>query len=123
MSKKYAKELKDALIAAGHTKAPGESTHHIVAHSSEVDGAELCRELFARFKLKMNGEYNGAFLPMNKNAPNPNGALVHATLDNKVYYAKLAKALGDAKTQAEAIQKLHRIREALRKGTFYHADL
>jgi hypothetical protein len=123
LSKAHVRALEKALELAGWEKKAGESTHHIVAHSSEVEGAEKCRELFANFKLDINKEYNGVFLPWTKNSPNPAGALVHQTLDNPVYYRTLARALGKAKTQKQAINMLKRVRETLLDGTFYHANL
>jgi hypothetical protein len=122
LSKINARALEKALEAAGFVKKAGESTHHMVAHSSIVEGAERCRELFATFKLEMNAEYNGAFLPWTTKSPNPNGALVHQLLDNPDYYRKLAELLGKAKSQSDAIHRLKRIRETLLNGTFYHAN-
>jgi hypothetical protein len=104
-------------------KLLGEAAHHIVPLESQRKGAQRCRDLFAKFKLDIDAEYNGVFLPLYKKSPNPSGAIVHATLDNEIYYTKVARALEDAKSQADAIQILHRIRETLRNGTFYDAFL
>ncbi|MBK9263146.1 MAG: AHH domain-containing protein [Polyangiaceae bacterium] len=101
----------------------GESTHHIVPIESNVEGAERCRKLLDKLKLNIDEEYNGVFLPMYKNSPNPGGAIVHATLDNPVYYKKVLDSLRKATSQADAIRRLRRIRETLLDGTFYHANL
>ncbi|HRI71553.1 MAG TPA: AHH domain-containing protein, partial [Polyangium sp.] len=116
--------LRKALeVKLKRSMAAGESTHHIVPIESIREGADKCRQLFAKFKLDIDKEYNGVFLPATKNSPNPRGSIVHATLDNPTYYKKVAKSLNEAKTQADALERLRKIRKTLLDGTFYDAVL
>ena len=113
------KALEEKL---GRVMATGESTHHIVALDHEL--AIKSREILAKFGIDIDDAVNGVFLPAFKKSPNPKGSIVHATLANKkVYYEKVEKALKQAKTPAQAVEQLRKIRKALLDGTFYDAVL
>lgn len=112
--------LRKALEKAlGRKRASGESTHHIVA--LEDDDAEVARGVLKRFNIDIDDAVNGVFLPASKKSPNPMGSIVHATLRNGKYYKKVNIYLKEAKTKADVIKRLKKIRETLLDGTFYDA--
>ncbi|MBK9266783.1 MAG: AHH domain-containing protein [Polyangiaceae bacterium] len=100
-------------------KAAGESTHHIVALEDEP--AREARTILDKFNIKIDEAVNGVFLPATKSSPNPTGAIVHATLRNGEYYDRVNRFLRKARSQADLIKRLKRIRETLLDGTFYDA--
>jgi A nuclease family of the HNH/ENDO VII superfamily with conserved AHH len=102
-------------------RGKGESLHHIVAWDDER--AKLAREVLKKFKIDIDDAANGVFLPATTKSVNPKGALVHSTLHTDAYYEKIDDLLIAAKTRADAIQKLKRIRETLLDGTFHHAKI
>ncbi len=102
--------------------AAGESTHHIVA--LEHKWAAGARKKLADFDIHIDDVANGVFLPAFLKSPNPKGSIVHATLaNNKLYYVIVENALEKAKTPAQALEQLRKIRKALLDGTFYNAVL
>ncbi len=102
--------------------AAGESTHHIVAIEHEL--AAESRRILAKFGIGIDDAINGVFLPAFLKSPNPKGSIVHATLANKERYYKIVeKELKKAKTPAEAIEQLRKLRKTLLDGTFYNAVL
>jgi A nuclease family of the HNH/ENDO VII superfamily with conserved AHH len=116
------KKLADAMIKAGIKRPDGTDAHHIVAIGHRL--AQESREILAKFGVKLDQAENGAFLPSNLKSPNPNGAIVHATLANKHdYYRRVERALREAKSKQDVIRILGRIRQTLEDGTFYHAHL
>jgi len=90
----------------------------------EHELAAESRKKLAQFSIDIDDVANGVFLPAFKKSPNPKGSIVHATLANKrLYYEKVEEALDKAKTPAQAIEQLRKIRKALLDGTFYDAVL
>ncbi len=115
------KALKAAKGPLQRLRQPGQSLHHIVAHS---DGrAKVARDILAKFKIDIDEAWNGLFLPATKNSPNPTGSVVHSVLHTHDYYFKITRYLRNAKTQQDAIRRLTRIRETLENGTFFHVRL
>ncbi len=81
-----------AMKAAGMERAAGTATHHLVAHGHPL--ASQARDILTRFGVKLNEAVNGVYLPQFLKSPNPNGAIVHATLANNAeYYLKVNKFL------------------------------
>ncbi len=116
------KKLADALITAGIKRPDGTDAHHIVALGHRL--AAESRRILAQFGVKIDEAVNGVFLPSNMKSSNPKNAIVHATLANNHKYYKIVEiALQEAKSQADVIQILGRIRKALLDGTFYDARL
>lgn len=87
------------------------------------DSAKVVRKILAKFGIDIDNGANGVFLPATTKSVNPKGALVHSTLHTNDYYIKVERVLREAKTQADAIQKLKRMRETLLDGTFHHAKI
>lgn len=113
-------KLANALIAANIKRPAGTDAHHIVALGHKL--AIRSREILAKFGVKLDEAVNGVFLPSNLKSPNPNGAIVHATLGNKrLYYEKVEAFLEQAKSKNDLIKRLAKIRETLENGTFYDA--
>ena len=122
-----AREMEAALKAAGKTFVPlfkrtTDETHHIVAHGAKK--ADNARKRLAELGIDIDNPANGVFLPANKSSPNPLGSIVHKTLSNNdAYYFKVEDILRRATSQADALQKLERIGETLKNGTFFHAPI
>ena len=120
-----AREVEAALKAAGKPFVPlvkrtTDETHHIVAHGA--DKAKGARKRLAELGIDIDNPANGVFLPANMSSPNPLGSIVHRTLgNNKRYYEKVQEILEAATSQADALQRLERIGETLKNGTFFHA--
>ncbi|MBK9262150.1 MAG: AHH domain-containing protein [Polyangiaceae bacterium] len=86
------------------------------------DKAKKARKLLEEFGIDIDHPANGVFLPATKGSPNPNGSIVHKILgNNKEYYRKVENYLGKSTSHADALQRLRRIGETLKDGTFFHA--
>lgn len=117
-----ARILHLAMKAAGMERAAGTATHHMVAHGHEW--AKPARKILAQFGVTINEAVNGVYLPQFLKSPNPNGAIVHATLANNAkYYEKVNKFLEGAASKADLIKRLERIRETLLNGKFFDENL
>jgi A nuclease family of the HNH/ENDO VII superfamily with conserved AHH len=117
----HRKELRKAVEALyGVARGIGETTHHIVALNDRR--ADRARAILKKFGIGIDEGVNGVFLPASTKSPNPKGALVHSTLHTNAYYDRVEFALTKAKTKADAIRTLKRIRETLLDGTFHHAN-
>jgi hypothetical protein len=113
-----------ALLDKTLVKLATDETHHVVAHTSKRRFAIKCREILEKFGIDIDHPANGVFLPAYKSSPNPKGSIVHKILgNNDKYYETMYDFLKEAKSEAELIQKLRRIGEALEKGTFFNAPL
>jgi hypothetical protein len=130
LSRYHARRLEKAMFAEAErlgkplVKLVTDETHHVVAHGSKRPFAIECRKILEKFGVDIDHAANGVFLPAYKSSPNPKGSIVHKILgNNDKYYETMYKFLKDATSEAEVIQKLRRIGEALEKGTFFNAPL
>jgi RHS repeat-associated protein len=94
------------MMAAGAARPAGAAAHHIAAESARL--AERARRILARFNIDINGSANGIFLD----------AAEHAKIHAKAYYEAVNEMLGRARTRAEALQILDRIRALIAAGNF-----
>ena len=110
--------LHKAMKAAGMKRPADAAAHHMVAHGHEL--ALPARNKLAEFGIKLDEAVNGVYLPRFLKSPNPDGAIVHAILaNNKEYYRIVNSYLGKAKSKADVLKRLERIREALLNGKFF----
>jgi hypothetical protein len=115
-SKKSSRRLGRNLEEAGWQRPPSTAAHHIVA--GDAHGARPAHDVLTQFRIDINAAENGVFLPRDKDAPNPSGAAVHASLHTGPYYRAVNSALGQATNREEAIAILDRIRKRLLSGGY-----
>ena len=68
-----------------------------------------------KFKIGINHEANGVFLPTTKGVTN---STYHPSMHTDIYYGKVERMLNRATSREEAIAILKEIAKALTDGTF-----
>ena len=89
------------------------AAHHIVAGNSKY--AVEARKILEKFKIGINHEANGVFLPTTKGVTN---STYHPSMHDTDYYRKVDSLLSKAMSRDDAIAILRGIAEELKNGTF-----
>ncbi len=109
------KRLAASMEAAGVKRPPGTDAHHIVAANAEL--AKDARLVLRRFGVDIDDAANGVFLPSNANIVSPAPGSLHSTVHTNSYYNYVNRALMSARSRADVMAILDRLRQMLLAGT------
>ncbi len=109
------KRLAANMEAAGVKRPPGTDAHHIVAANAEA--AKDARLVLRRFGVDIDDAANGVFLRSNANVASSAPGSLHSTVHTSGYYNYVNRALTSARSRADVVAVLGRLRQMLSAGT------
>jgi HNH/ENDO VII superfamily nuclease len=109
-------KLDRNMRAAGMKRPPGTAAHHIVA--GKAGFADKARAILRKFGIGINDAENGVYLPCNSKTPCEESGAIHSQLHTREYYLAVNRALEEASTREQIIEKLRDIADRLKAGGY-----